>query len=210
MNALSRDINKVLEILEYQAVVHESNNVPIDGRVLSKFDLSPDDLDVALKTLLDHEPTLRKVYEHIDGDNPTGPDYSIEYYRIKIPKNFKKDILPKYLPADRTKVKLSSVKISFDRKSGILSIGDRTCTIPFDQNGYVLCRVMFSKKAKTPIDWDVIAMEITGNDFDTLDARKDSRSVQDTVYQINEFVKRGVPTDDNLFTWSRKTVTRNF
>lgn len=112
MNALESDIKTVVQLLEYQSDIYRSLEVPVTNEVLNKFKITEPDFTVAVRNLVKKEPSVRIIYEHIDGDIPTGPNNEIEFYKILLPKHFNK-VIKKYSNAINTK------DLSYDPETGI-------------------------------------------------------------------------------------------
>jgi len=213
MNALNSDINKVVTLLEYQSDIYKNSEVPVTQEVLNKFHITERDFTVALRNLLLKEPTLKKTYEHVDGDVPTGPENEIEFFKIKLPEDFKKLIVKKYvsyssgLPSEY--VHLVSSGINFNKKEGTIEFNGTKCELPPFKNEFDFCDYMFTKETNVAIPWDELSTHISGKGFDQLN-KKDAKSIQDTMYRINNRIKKTFFTQDDLFSWESKTVIRNF
>ena len=70
---------------------------------------------------------------------------------------------------------------------------------------------MFKYPASQPVDWTIVYQEITGLEpsFDGKKAmEKNKRTVQDTMYRVNNRIKEDLDINDNLFVWDEKTVKR--
>lgn len=112
-----------------------------------------------------------------------------------------------------TKTTLAGLDITFDDDKAQLLIGKKVCQLPPTKNGHYLCRAMFEHPAETPVDWSIIYEKMNGyyehyygKPFGN---RAQWRSVYDTMLGVNDVVKEVVNTDDDLFTWSEKTIRRN-
>jgi hypothetical protein len=95
MNALTEDISKVVSLLEYEAEISNSLQVTVAQGLLNRFAINEWSFGIALKKLLTYEPSLKLVYEYSYGD-PKGDEGQIEFFIVVLPKDFKKNIVPKY------------------------------------------------------------------------------------------------------------------
>ncbi len=109
----------------------------------------------------------------------------------------------------KSKNVLAEKVISFDDKSARILIGEISIQLPPFQNEHCLCRVIFRCKIHEPIDWSVVYKEMTG-DIDEIADKTKKRSVQDTMYAVNNRVKKEANTDDALMSWRGKSIARNF
>jgi len=132
-------------------------------------------------------------------------------------KNFitaaKKKIEMAALPkSPMKKIGLISQKISFDDTKPSIIIGDKECGLPPYKNEHYFCRAIFQYPAKEFVDWSIIfeSMDKVLNSVTTKDSRRDKRMVQDTMYAINKRIKEIINTDDELFSWKEKSITRNY
>lgn len=89
-----------------------------------------------------------------------------------------------------------------------IAIGPIACQLPPFQNEHDFCRVMFKYKVGESVDWSVIFEQMSGN-AEVIGDDGNKRTVQDTMYAINNRVKKDLNTEDNLFTWKNKSVKRN-
>jgi len=105
------------------------------------------------------------------------------------------------------------MKISFDEKTSSIILDGIACELPHDKNGAAFCKVLLSESQSKPMSWDQIAQEIEGETFNLSrieDQEKKRRSIQDTMYDVNRRVRDKMNTDDDLFTWKGKSISRNF
>lgn len=108
-------------------------------------------------------------------------------------------------------VRLSAFAIKFSDREGIISLGSSRCQLPAFKNGHCLCRVMFSKNPKEPVDWSDVAYEMFGKDpLRRADRVRLERKVRDAMYAVNRAVEKATGTTDPLFTWKNKTIVRNY
>jgi len=106
------------------------------------------------------------------------------------------------------KLELGKVKFIYTGKPKI-QMNDLECLIPIEENEFYLCKVLFNSRYKigTPVYWDIIFKEMTGN---SEIGKKHQRSVYDTMRRLNARIMKDFKTNDKLFTWENKTITRNF
>lgn len=145
------------------------------------------------------------------------------------PNGFHLEILPKFkeiyeefknktkkiqIPKETVqKVSLKSQKIRFDDDQAMLQIGKQNVSMPPYKNEHYFCRAMFEYLVKEPIDWSIIYPKITHKELEYKDDHKtkqEKRMVQDTLYRINNRIKKIINTNDALFHWQGKTIQRNY
>jgi hypothetical protein len=155
-----------------------------------------------------------KIYQEKTGDKIINPNQQT-IQKIEItglpPLEFKD---PKEKQSFR-KISLKSVQISYDDDTGVIKIGRQNVPLPPYKNEYYFCQVMFEYKPKEPVSWDIIYDKMTGHS--TVSGgkkpepiRENWQKVNDTMKRVNNRIKKIVNTDDNLFSWSEKTVIRNY
>ena len=111
--------------------------------------------------------------------------------------------------SDGNAIKLADHKISFNDDQATISVGKHQCVLPPYKNEHFFCRAMFAHRANEPIDWSLVYKLMTGGQEEVADA-KYRRTVQDTMYALNNRVKEVINTDDALFTWENRTIKRNY
>lgn len=107
-------------------------------------------------------------------------------------------------------VKLISGKVHFIDEKATIEIQEVKIKLPPNKNEYCLCKVMFNKEVDVPIDWSNVFEEMTGKDFTEGNTETNKRCVYDTYLAINSRLKEELNTDQELFTWKGKTITRNY
>ena len=102
MGNLAEDVSKAVDLLIYRGEVellfentHKELKIIVGQEALDKHGITENEFRVALQSLVKKEKNIKRIYEYADGDIPTGFNYSIEYFHILIPRNFKQ-ILEKY------------------------------------------------------------------------------------------------------------------
>ena len=125
----------------------------------------------------------------------------------KFPEAEKKNIIPK--------INLKSSEIKFDDDKSLIRIGEQNISLPPYKHEYYFCQVMFEYTAKEPVSWDIIYDRMNGHA--TIGAgrkpeiiRENWQQVNDTMKRVNNRIKEVCNTDDALFSWTEKTVIRNY
>ncbi len=107
-------------------------------------------------------------------------------------------------------VELQNLTIRFSNEEGAIYVGESRCQLPPFKNGHYLCRVMFTKPPKVPVDWSDVANEMFGKDpIRRAERLRLERKVRDAMYAVNRIVGK-LNTPDKLFTWKDKTIIRNY
>jgi hypothetical protein len=117
------------------------------------------------------------------------------------------------LARTESKGSLKDTTITFDDDLTSIVVDGKSCKLPPHKNEHLFCRAAFEYKKGESIDWSVISEKITGKQWGESadeEAKKDKRTVIDTMYAINKRVAEVFNTEDQLFSWSEKTVTRMF
>lgn len=102
--------------------------------------------------------------------------------------------------------------VKFDDNKATISIGNTKCQLPPHKNEHFFCRAMFQCPVNEFVDWSIIYENMDKiNEFNNKEgANKEKRSVQDTMYALNNRVKEVFNTNNNLFTWKNKSIKRNY
>ena len=88
--------------------------------------------------------------------------------------------------------------IRFDEKTGIVSMGVKTCTIPINTNQYFLCKAIFA------VPFGTLVKEI--DILDLMDWAKDSKdSVYDSMRAINNKIKQKLGVE-KLLKWKVRRI----
>lgn len=106
-------------------------------------------------------------------------------------------------------ISLKTASVTFNDEKSSIETDSRICSLPPFQNEHFFCRAMFKHKIDEPIDWSLIYQEMTGSE-ESIGDNKNKRTVQDTMYAINNRIKADFNTSDNLFSWKNKSIKRNF
>ncbi len=113
-------------------------------------------------------------------------------------------------------ISLGSYQIRYSEKEGAIYFGTKICQLPPNSNLRDFCSIMFAAPARSSVDWSEVAEKMLGHDpMDKQKRLKKSlskieRTVRDTLYRANERVQKSFATNDKLFTWERKSISRNF
>jgi len=220
-NILSKDLEKVLDLLEYRFEIRSNNGqqLSLEFEDLRRADIEVEPFAIALHHLKELMPQIKikNVFDFVNEDpsnvyQETGTMPTLA--EVIVPVGFK-DLLQKFrkdhnITTESRKKTLTGMQVSFDTRSSVLAIGDFTCQLPPTMNEDQLCRVLFSHDKGKVIDWSEIAMQTSGLTFEQLDLKKHKRPIQDTMYAVNQRVKKNLNTDDNLFSWEKNTIRRNF
>lgn len=111
------------------------------------------------------------------------------------------------------KSSLNSFNISFIPQKHIIKIGEKDVLLPSHGNEHCLCEIMFEHNVGESVSWDEVFERMTSysivNDSDSPEStRKNWQQVYDTVKRCNKRIKNIINSDDELFVWNNKTITR--
>jgi hypothetical protein len=152
-------------------------------------------------------------YGGLEYDDPRSEKYQnlIENIRKETSKKLEmlRQVKPKVIITDKQKEAIGLRKVLFIDNEAVLKIGNKKCHIPPSSHMHSLCRVVFRHTLNEPVDWSIIYEEMTGNK-EGENFKKDKKSVYDTLDRINKAVKKCLNTDDELLSWDRKTIKRNY
>ena len=107
-------------------------------------------------------------------------------------------------------IELKDFKTMFDNDTATIEVGDRKCKLPLNKNEHCFCRLIFSKKVGESLEASDIFFEMTGEEIDNIRTKNKLKSVQDTMYSINNKVRKAINTNDDLFEWRNKLIIRRF
>jgi hypothetical protein len=94
--------------------------------------------------------------------------------------------------------KLVDMTIRFDERTGIISMGVKTCPIPLNTNQYFLCKTIFA------VPFGTLVKEI--DILDLMDWAKDSKdSVYDSMRAINKKIKQKLGVE-KLLKWKVRRI----
>lgn len=234
---LSDDIKKVLDLLEYAfdarqipTTKYDSERVEIDVEFMhiARVGLRIEFFSVALYSLSEQFPQIEiistfdfvnesvEVSEMKNGVMPTVALLVVPLQFKELLREIRKNYKVNELNVERTtantkeraQISLGSHKVIFSHKKASIAVGDRTIRLPPQKNEYDLCGVMFKHPLNTPVDWSAVYQQMMG--LGELPDKKSSRTVQDTMYRVNNRIKEEIGTEDNLFSWDNKSIKRNF
>ena len=129
------------------------------------------------------------------------------------------DINPKFSDTEKKiitpKIDLQSSEIKYDDDKSLIIIGNKNVSLPPYKHEHYFCQVMFEYKAKEPISWDIIYDRMNGHTTVSggkkpEPVRENWQKVNDTMKRVNNRIKEVCGTDDMLFSWTEKTVVRNY
>jgi len=98
--------------------------------------------------------------------------------------------------------KLDSIKISFNEEMSFVGLGNKKYYIEPGSKEFDICKFLFSKNIGELFSWDEVCDE-NEPDFN-------SKAVYDAIRRMNDKVKMITPTDDKLFNWRNKNISRSF
>lgn len=214
---LRRDRQKVLDILDRKFnLLQESEAViQIQTRDLDRVGLSFSDFEEVLRSFT--EPLGIKIeylYDEVNEERPVEPqELDVAFHtlaKLSLPSDFRA-LLEKAHETNGPRIafKLADVEVRYDPKTFTIFVGDMIVELPKDKNEASLCRILFAQQKGVPTGWGDVAAEMLGTPFDKLAKKKDQKAVQDTMYRTNDRVK-ALGTEDSLFSWGDRTLTRNF
>lgn len=151
------------------------------------------------------------IEEKPDFPNPEGYEW-LKVINIQVREKLKvlREARKSILGGISGPIRLQGLKCSFDEKRATLIVGKSEIKLPPEKNEYYLVRESFRGfKRGEPMSWDIVAEEITGQEFEVLEQVSSQRKVQDAYYAVNNRVKKGLNTEDNLFSWKSKCIIRN-
>lgn len=221
------EIHNLLQRIKYEQF---SNNdyiyfpifTIIKGKMKYEGNINTDSLLKKLKekgiiTLEGYNPDIKQINEIIKTKAQTD-NIIVEGYWVKpIEPQFSKHcqkyehLIKKYENQNKPflkKINLKSKKVVFDNDKSMLSIDNIKIELPPFKNEYDFCKEMFNSPINEPIDWSIIYEKITGDLINEKSTK--IRTVRDTMYRINNRIKKEINTNDNLFEWKQKTITRKF
>lgn len=116
---------------------------------------------------------------------------------------------------ERRSLKESDVK--FDDNIPAIFVDDVRCDLPPFKNEHFLCRVMFARRVGEATDWSTVYEEMEsrgpasqGAGKATKTAAQEEQTVKDAVHALNERLQEVTGTEEQILTWSKKTIRRNF
>lgn len=169
----------------YTDVTHK-----IPAKVYFNFPIS--DLDIGDQKVVLTELKKKRViasFKMDDGDfvisKPCRSVLSDYYFKLK----------DKHAPKPEKPV---DTNIRFDERTGIISMGGKTCPITLNTNHYFLCKLLFKEKFGTPVtETDIV---------DMIDWAKDTkRGVYDAMNAVNKKIKADLGID-KFFRWKTGRV----
>ncbi len=146
-----------------------------------------------------------KVLEIVDTNNDKW--YGSTRFILEIKEQKFEKLYKEYEPTElKGKVNLKKDHVKFLEDKSTIVVGDLECPLLPYKNEFYLCKVMFNQKVNTPISWDFIYKETTGDEG----PKNEWRSVYDTMRKVNKRFMQKFNIDYKLFSWQNKTIKRNF
>ncbi len=107
-------------------------------------------------------------------------------------------------------VSLENQKLIFTDSDARIQVNDRICQFPPFKNEHFFVRVFFKEGIKVNefIDWSIIYERMTSTQ--PKDEKANERTVHDTMYLVNDRIRKEVGTNNDLFSWKNKSIKRNF
>lgn len=106
------------------------------------------------------------------------------------------------------KVSLEGKVISLDDNKAIILADEKRCSLPPYRNEHFFCRVAFEYPSREPVDWSIIYQKMTHKEPE--ETEQNLRTVRDTMYRVNKRIKEVINTEDELFKWRNKSITRQY
>ncbi|HRH55419.1 MAG TPA: hypothetical protein PK609_00960 [Candidatus Paceibacterota bacterium] len=115
------------------------------------------------------------------------------------------------------KVTLAGSVVRFDDKAANIIIGNTFVHLAPTKNQHDLARVAFSHGIGEIIQWSEVYEVYDPRGSDTREEgpgrrtpQQESQTVKDAIYALNKRIKKELNTDEDLITWQKKTLRRNF
>lgn len=144
----------------------------------------------------------------VDPESISRRNRDLIFFQIKVLGDIKEK-LQENPKATSEGVSLSDKKVVFNDAETSIFVGDVRIKLPAFKNEHTFCRVMFGVPPNQPVDWSIVAENITGEEIGMVgDIEKKKRTVRDTMYALNERIRTVLNSEDNLFDWKNKTIRR--
>lgn len=106
---------------------------------------------------------------------------------------------------------LTGKQVSFNDNEAQIIIDNKNCSLPPHKNEHDFCRAIFEYPKNEPVDWSLI-YEKANRQKITKDGRvtKEKRGVYDSMNAVNKRIMKVFNTNDKLFLWRERTITRMF
>ena len=216
MNAGYKEINWVASEIEKKFNITKKGDIiryDIDEKRTAEYSPSYyDQIDIlekmdTAKAIEIKERTFNKDLAR-DASNEKGNSFIIEIFHSKF-----SEFCQKYKDAEDEVAttghkKLSEGIVAFEDDEAVIKIGDKKCSLPPYKNEHYFARAMFNRNVNEFVDWSIIYEEMTGGE--PANESADKRTVQDTMYRVNNRIKKIIRTENDLFTWRERAIKRNF
>lgn len=110
--------------------------------------------------------------------------------------------------------KASIISVIFNDEEANLVVDGNVVPLPSFRNEHYLCRAMWRYPMDEFVSWDTIYQEISGyyeQQFGKPSSKRETwRIVYDAMERLNKRINEVTGTKDDLFSWSEKTIKRNF
>lgn len=106
----------------------------------------------------------------------------------------------------------NEVVVFDDETHSIKTESGKESVLPPFKNEHYFCRIMFDQPKNKPMDWQDIFEKMNGFDHKPQgrNAKNDEKSVKDTMYAVNNRIRKDFQANDALFSWKNRNIERNF
>jgi len=101
-------------------------------------------------------------------------------------------------------------KLRFDARKSVVESEIGNLPIPLNSSEYSFCKAIFKHPKNKQVPWDKLYEEMTGDDPYLDNAKKCKKKMRDTKDRINEKLKKRFSIKDNLLSFERNYIKRNF
>lgn len=100
-------------------------------------------------------------------------------------------------------------RLKFNSRKSIIESEIGNCSIPSASREYDFCMVMLKYAKNKPVEWTVIHDKMIGDDLSD-NFKKNKKMIRDAMSRINKRVRKSFKIKENLFSFERKHIKRNF
>jgi hypothetical protein len=108
---------------------------------------------------------------------------------------------------DQPRVRLADQRITFDDDNALISVGGKRCPLPAYKYEHYFARVMWERLAGEPVSWDTIVEDVE-REMGRQGIKE--KALMDTMYRLNDRIKKVANTDDELFSRKSQNIIRNY